>query len=94
MQRQRLSRLELYLEILLSIGEKINPEFDDVRANLSLSDHFLTNSLVFLEKKGLIDKEFQKNKIIYKTTPKGVKVASFFTVLPANSENQKDFCFT
>jgi predicted transcriptional regulator len=73
---EKLSRLELYLEILKSI-ETLS-DIADIQEKTNVDGKVLQNAIAFLEKQNLIEKENDGKQVLYRNTESGIKVSRFF----------------
>jgi predicted transcriptional regulator len=77
---QSLSRLELYIEILNSIEELQASSLLTLQEKNQIEKGFLLHAIDFLEKQGLIQKEYVGDNAIYSTTTRGERVTRYFSV--------------
>jgi len=75
----QLSRLELYIEILRSLQQFQSSNLRGIQEKTSVEQAFLEHAIIFLEKQGLIEKEYVGKEVVYSTTIRGERVASYFT---------------
>lgn len=80
MQTQKLSRLELYVEILKSLETLQTANLLDIQEKTSLEQAFLKQAMSFLETQGLVKKTNTGDKTIYESTLRGDRVAQYFRV--------------
>ncbi len=73
---QKLSRLELYVEILKSMEGNQQTRIRDLQKKTNADKTSLVLAMDFLEKQGLIKENSAK---VYESTPRGLLVAKFFT---------------
>ena len=76
MNPQKLSRLEVYLEILKAL--QTVTKITDIQAKINIDQTILASAMSFLEQQNLIQKEPRTNEPMYRTTPRGNRVATFF----------------
>jgi predicted transcriptional regulator len=77
---QNISRLELYIEILSSIDELEASSLLGIQEKTNIEEAFLKHAISFLEKQGLIKKEYVGKDVVYSTTIRGERVARYFSV--------------
>jgi predicted transcriptional regulator len=76
---QKLSRLELYVEILKAIEIQQSSKFSDIHRKTNVDKASLVYAIDFLEKQDLIKENRVQNEIVYESTPRGLLVTKFFT---------------
>ncbi len=80
MRTQKLSRLELYLEILKSLEALQTANIIDLQAKTDIAQAFLEKAMCFLEAQGLVKKKSIDNATVYESTLRGDRVARYFMV--------------
>ncbi|MGD6852473.1 MAG: hypothetical protein ACQCN6_10490 [Candidatus Bathyarchaeia archaeon] len=77
--KTKLSRLELYLEILSSLEKLRCSNLITLQEETELERAFLEQALAFLEKHDLVQKGTIENQIVYSTTLRGERITRYFT---------------
>jgi hypothetical protein len=75
---QKMSRLELYVEILKSLELMRFSNLADIQEKTKVDDAILQSAMCFLEKQNLVSRENIENDIIYKSTPQGNRITRYF----------------
>ena len=78
MAQQKLSRLELYVEILKSIEDQQQLKFVEIQEKTKVEKASLIYAIDFLEKQDLIKSKKIQNETVYQNTPRGLLVTKFF----------------
>jgi predicted transcriptional regulator len=78
MTAQKLSRLELYIEILKAVENQQQSKFKDLQERTQVDKATLVYAINFLEKQGLIKSGNIENETVYEYTPRGLLVTKFF----------------
>jgi predicted transcriptional regulator len=88
--KSKLSRLELYMEILRSLEKLRCSNLLTIQEETNVEQAFLEQAMAFLEKQDLVEKENIANETFYKTTPRGSRVNRYFSQAKVP---QEDFNF-
>lgn len=75
---QKMSKLELYLEILKTLENKKPSKLALIRQKTNLDSAFVKQAMSFLEKQNLVEKRNIKNGAVYKSTPRGERITRYF----------------
>lgn len=78
MTHRKVSRLELYVEILKSIDAQPQSKFSDILEKTDVDKSSLVYAIDFLEKQDLIKKNKIHNQTVYENTARGRIVTRFF----------------
>lgn len=73
------TKLELYVEILRSLEKQELTRLSDIERKINMGNQALRQALAFLEKQNLVQKLSVENRIMYKSTPRGVRVTKYFS---------------
>jgi predicted transcriptional regulator len=84
MQAPRLSKLEIYLEILKIIEGKKPTKLEAIKKRTNLDDDFVNHAVDFLERQNLVEKRTFKDNTTYKSTDRGERLSRYFTELAQN----------
>lgn len=74
----KLSRLELYVEILKALETMQSASLLDIQEKANVEQAFLKNAMPFLETQGLVKKTKIDNEIVYESTLRGDRVTDYF----------------
>ncbi len=77
--KTKLSRLELYLEILSSLEKLRCSNLITLQEETEVEQAFLEQALAFLEKNDLVQKTKVENQTVYSTTLRGERITRYFT---------------
>jgi predicted transcriptional regulator len=75
---QKISRLELYVEILKSVELLRFSSIANIQEETKVDKAILQSALCFLEKQNLVFKEKIENETIFKSTPQGKRITRYF----------------
>jgi predicted transcriptional regulator len=75
---QKLSRLEIYVEILKAVETKQPSRFRDIQEKTNVDKDSLVYAIDFLEKQDLLKENRMQNEIVYEPTSRGMLVTKFF----------------
>jgi len=78
MTAQKLSRLELCIEILKAVENQVDSKFNDLKEKTHVDNKSIIYAIDFLEKQGLIKSDIVENETVYNNTPRGLLVTEFF----------------
>jgi len=79
MRTEKLSRLELYVELLKILENLQSASLLDLQEKANIERAFLVHALPFLEAQGLIKRIKVQNEVIYEPTLRGERVTKYFT---------------
>lgn len=79
MPRQKLSKLELYVEILNSLEKLQSSNILSIHEATNIEQTFITRAMTFLEAQNLVRRENIENETYYTTTARGDRVSRYFT---------------
>jgi predicted transcriptional regulator len=81
MQSYKLSKLEIYLEILRSIDTKKPTKIESIKRRTNLDLNFLNHAVTFLEKQNLLTKRNTNNQPSIRSTLRGERLTRYFMEL-------------
>jgi hypothetical protein len=76
------SRLEMYVAVLKALGETQSLSVGAIEGKTKIDVAFLVQALTFLEQQNLVDSKVVKRDVIYKSTPRGMRVVKFMGGAP------------
>ncbi|MCW3999235.1 MAG: hypothetical protein NWE93_03250 [Candidatus Bathyarchaeota archaeon] len=79
MSAQNLSRLEICIEILKSLEELGSSDLRCIQNKTGIDPATLAAAVYFLEKQGLIKKDYIQDTAVYCTTVRGERVTRYFS---------------
>lgn len=79
MKNPKISKLELYVEILRSLAKQKLARLSDIEQQTSADNQSLRQAMTFLEKQNLVQKISAENGVIYKSTQRGERVTKYFS---------------
>jgi predicted transcriptional regulator len=94
MTGQKLSRLELYVEILKAVCNQPYSNFKELLEKTHMDKEAMVYAVSFLEKQNLIKSEIVKNETVYVSTPRGLLVTRFFANRIQIAPQEDLFCDT
>jgi len=75
---QKLSKLELYIEILSSLEKLCKSNLITIQKQTKIEQAILNRAMTFLESQNLVKKENVGNEVIYMPTELGNRISRYF----------------
>ena len=73
------SKLELYLEILSTLGQRRAQKLTSILDKININYIFLKERMRFLLKQGLVEQRNSGEQVAYSNTPRGIIVLRYFS---------------
>jgi predicted transcriptional regulator len=89
--RTKRSKLELYIEILNTLGQRRTQELTSILDKINTSDNFLKERMGHLIKQGLIEQRNIEKQVAYNNTQRGIIVLGYFNEHLQESPNRRRF---
>jgi DNA-binding MarR family transcriptional regulator len=74
LSNRKQSKLELYVEVLKTLGEEQSLNLAAIEGKTKIERSALVLAMDFLEKQNMIEPIMSRKDVLYKNTPRGVRV--------------------